>query len=230
MKTIAVIGASGFVGSALYKTLKKNNTYRVVSVVRANYDRFRRQAFDIVINAAMPSARFWAKNNPQDDFRETVEKTAHIVYDWNYKKVVHISSVSARSQLDTIYGRHKAAAEAIVNFGDNLAVRFGPMFDETLSKGVLVDMMQGKTVYIDGTSRYAFSSLEFNVNWIVNNLHKRGIREVGAKNALALKTVAKYLKKNIQFEGPIDHQEIQNPLASFPDATEVYSYLESKRQ
>ena len=61
----------------------------------------------------MPSKRFWAQQNPKKDFRETVEKTFNIVNDWKSSKIIQISSISARSQLDTVYGRHKAASEKL---------------------------------------------------------------------------------------------------------------------
>ena len=63
----------------------------------------------------MPSKRFWAKNNPYKDFIVTVEKTFKIANDWKSSKIIQISSISARSQLNTPYGRHKAAAEKLVD-------------------------------------------------------------------------------------------------------------------
>src|SRR3989344_5514186 len=115
MSSIAVIGFKGYVGGALYQELLNSARYAVVGVSRENYSIMKEQDFDIIINCAMPSARFWAKNHPAEDFIETVKKTADLLYGWKFKKFVQISTVSARCQLDTVYGRHKAAAENLCN-------------------------------------------------------------------------------------------------------------------
>src|SRR3989344_3420667 len=106
MATIAVVGARGYLGSAICRALPNYPEYQVMPVTRENYDEMKASEYDILINCAMPSARFWAKNNPEKDFVETVEKTAKLLYGWKFKKFVQISTISARSQLDTVYGRH----------------------------------------------------------------------------------------------------------------------------
>ena len=55
----------------------------------------------------MPSKRFWAKTNPSLDYVETVEKTDFFTSKFKFKKFIHISSVSARCQLNTVYGKNK---------------------------------------------------------------------------------------------------------------------------
>ena len=52
----------------------------------------------------MPSKRFWAKNNPELDYAETVTKTKNILSDFKFEKIIHVSTVSARCQLNTVYG------------------------------------------------------------------------------------------------------------------------------
>ncbi len=226
MQSIAVIGARGYVGKALCRALLARGTYAVTEVTRENYEEMRQKEFDIVINSAMPSARFKAKNDPAWDFRETVTKTADIVYGWKYKKLVQVSTVSARCQLDTVYGRHKAAAEKLCEFGDNLIVRLGAMYSEDLSKGVLVDMMEGKKVFVDGDSRYCFASRDFVASWIASHLDRSGIVEVGGREAVSLRDVAAHLGKAIVFEGALDHQEIENPDPSMSQAREVLDFLD----
>lgn len=230
MIRVAVVGASGYVGGALCTALAKDPRYQVTAVTRANAGPMRGELFDILINSAMPSKRFWAKTYPSQDFVETVQKTAALVYEWRYSKFVQISTLSARSQLDTVYGRHKTAAEQLCGFGDNLIVRLGPMYSKGLSKGVLVDMLQGKKVFVDGESRYAFAPLEFVSAWIATNLGRSGVVEVGARTAMRLREVAQYVGTHVEFEGTLDHQEIQNPEPDFPDAREVLHFLDEMRR
>ena len=229
MISIAVVGANGYVGSALYSALACNVDYAATAVIRANHADMRRRSFDVLINAAMPSGRFWAKNNPDKDFQETAQKTADLVYGWRYGTFVQISTVSARCQLDTVYGRHKAAAEKICGFGENLIVRLGPMYSKGLSKGVVMDMLQGRKVFVDEQSRYAFAPLEFVASWVAANLGRSGIIEVGARNAIRLREVADHLGGNVEFEGAVDNQEIQNPDDEYPDAREVLAFLDAMR-
>ena len=74
----------------------------------------KNKQYDIVINSAMPSRRFWALNNPVSDVMESVVKTAEIFYEWKYDKFIQISSISAQIQTDIPYGAHKKAAEVVV--------------------------------------------------------------------------------------------------------------------
>ena len=227
MASIAVVGAKGYVGSALCAALAHNASHSVSEVTRGNYAEMQKGSFDVLINCAMPSARFFAKNNPDKDFVETVQKTADLLYGWQFKKFVQISTVSARCQLDTVYGRHKAAAEKLCDFGDNLIVRLGSMYSKELHKGVLVDMVQGKKVFVDRESRYCFAPLDFVAQWIATHLDRRGVVEVGARNALALREAAQHMGTDIVFEGALDHQEIIDPEPDFPDARDVLTFLDS---
>ena len=226
MPSVAVIGTKGYVGKALCEALSHLPQYSIVDVTRENYAEIQKRPFDILINSAMPAARFWAKNNPDKDFLETVKKTSDLLYDWQFKKFVQISTVSARCQLDTVYGRHKAAAEKLCDFGDNLIVRLGPMYSSELKKGVLVDILKGKKVFVAGESRYCFAPLNFVANWVASHLDRRGVIEVGARNGISLQVVAKYLNSNIEFEGAVDHQEIESPETNFPDAHDVLDFLD----
>ncbi len=227
---VAVIGARGYVGKAISESLKINTLIELVEVTRKNYEEKKEQQYDIIINSSMPSKRFWAQQNPIQDFEETVKKTADLFYDWDYTKFIQVSSVSSRCQLDTVYGRHKAAAEKICSSANTLIVRLGPLFDQTLSKGVLVDMLKGNSVFVDGNSRYCFASLSFVSKWICSHLDRIGLVEVGANNSIALNEIARYLKKEIHFEGVVDHQEIVNPGPDYPNAELVLDFLTKSKK
>jgi nucleoside-diphosphate-sugar epimerase len=229
MISVAVVGANGYVGSQLCAALSRDPLCALTRVTRADHEQMRERTFDVLVNAAMPAARFWAKGHPDEDFAETVKKTADLLYRWRFKKFVQLSTVSARCQLDTVYGRHKAAAEKICGFGDNLIVRLGPMYGPGLKRGVLIDMLEGKKVFVDGASRYCFAPGSFVSSWIAANLHRSGISEVGARNALTLREVADHLGAKVEFEGAVDHQEIPDPAGDFPDARDVLAFLDGLR-
>ena len=222
---IAVFGANGFIGKKLCLALSKKN-HEVIQVTRANYAECIGKQYDIVINTAMPSARFWAKSNPEKDFIETVKKTADIFYGCKFNKFIQISTVSARCQLDTVYGRHKLAAENICNVGENLIVRLSAIYGDELKKGVLIDMLKGQKVFVSGESRYSFTHVDFIAEYIASHLELTGVVELGAYNTLSMIEIANYLNKKIEFEGVVDIQEIKKPAKDFPKAEEVYPFLD----
>ena len=225
---IAVIGSEGFVGSALSAALSQRG-HSVTGVTRKNYSEAKSGTYDIVVNCAMPSGRFWAKNNPEKDYEETVEKTARFLKEWTFKKFIQVSTVSARTKSDTVYGNHKAQAERLCNAREHLIVRLGALYSKDMKKGVLLDMLQGKKVYVDGTSRYSFVPLDFCAQWLASHLDRSGIVEIGGKNAIALIDVARHIGAQVEFEGELDHQDLVAPEPDFPEAKDVLAFLDSQK-
>jgi nucleoside-diphosphate-sugar epimerase len=227
---VALIGAAGYVGRGIERALTGRDDVEVVAVTRDSYEAAREGGYDVVVNAAMPAARFRARKDPRWDFRETVEKTAAIAYGWEYDKLVQISSVSARCQLDTVYGRHKAAAEQLCRPGEDLVVRLGPMYSDDLEKGVLMDILAGAKVWVDGASRYCFAPRDWVGSWIAANLGRTGVVELGARDALVLRDVAAHVGADVEFEGSLDHQEMPAPEDDYPAAAGVLEWLEARRR
>ena len=100
MKKVALLGYRGFLGRALNNVLETETKIQLVKIDRkifnsGNFDK----NVDFAINCAMPSARFWAENNPKLDFIETVKKTHDIIDSFPNSKIIQISSISARTCL-----------------------------------------------------------------------------------------------------------------------------------
>ncbi|TAK18110.1 MAG: NAD(P)-dependent oxidoreductase [Acidobacteria bacterium] len=223
---VAVVGASGFFGRVLADVLVAKE-HDVTAVTRDNFEAARAGRYDVVVNAAMPSRRFWAKQHPDLDFIETVQKTSDLLNGWRFDRFIQISSVSARCERHTVYGRHKAAAEVLCERPDCLVVRFSNLYGRGLTKGAIIDISKGSPVYVSGESRYAFTDVHFAAGWVSGAMGRydvSGVIEVGAKNTLALKDLAAHMKKDAQFSGPVEVQEILNPDREFPDAREVLRF------
>ena len=176
----------------------------------------------------MPSKRFWAKNNPELDYEETVEKTLYFIQNYNFKKFIHISSVSARCQLNTVYGQNKKKSENIViKNSNNLILRLGPIYGEFLDKGVLVDMKNSNTVFIDGSSKYSFTNIDWIAEWILNNLDNyTGIKEIGSKDFIVLEQLAKKINSKSNFNGEIDNQIIEDSSSYDSKSEDVFKFLQ----
>lgn len=211
MIDIAVFGSNGFVGSAICRKFEKNKI-KILKINRHNYSEYLGQNFNIIINSSAPAKRFWAKNNPELDYEETVVKTKNIISEFKFKKIVHISSVSARCQLNTIYGINKKKSEDLIkNLSNYLIIRLGPLYGEGLLKGVLIDMIQDKKVFIDGKTKYSFTDIDWNAEWIMNNLNlKNKVVEIGATDYVQLDELSKLINSKSKFEGDLDDQIIQN--------------------
>tara|TARA_Y100001968_G_scaffold299640_1_gene310461 strand:- start:1097 stop:1780 length:684 start_codon:yes stop_codon:yes gene_type:complete len=226
LQSIALIGANGFVGKSIKKYILNEKNKLITCVTRENYETAKNEKeYDILINAAMPSKRFWAKRNPKKDFHETVEKTFNIVNDWKSSKIIQISSISARSQLDTIYGRHKAAAEKLVENTNNLILRLGPMYGKSLNKGVLIDIKNNDNVYVSKESLYCFAPVEWVGQWISENLHLSGTIDLGSNSAIQLNEIAKKIDSKSKFIGPVDNQIISKEIKGAPEALDVIDFV-----
>ena len=230
-KTVAIIGANGFVGSMLSRSAQRAGL-SVLNVSRENYQDTKNNShnIDVVINTAMPSGRFAAKNNPVKDFSETVEKTFNIKNDFNLSKVVQISSISARVQLDTIYGRHKLSAEGLLNPETDLIIRLGPLYDESLTKGALIDIINDQKVFVDAKTKYAFTPLEWACQLIISNLDHTGVEEVGAKGYVCLEELATTIESTSKFTGQNDDQIFPTADGTAPDASEVIQFAQARKQ
>jgi nucleoside-diphosphate-sugar epimerase len=220
---IGIIGEHGFVGSKLCQCLKANGI-NFIGVNRNNFSEYANyKNFSHVVNCAMPSGRFFAKNNPLKDFDETVRKTASIKYHFPEAKIIQISSISASVQLDTVYGKHKKIAENILDAND-LILRLGPLYDKTLAKGALIDIIENKKVYVSGLSKYAFTPLEWVCDFIYKNLDLNGIIEIGASGYIELSDLANTLGSKSEFVGDIDDQIFSNTFQNQPNADDVISF------
>jgi hypothetical protein len=228
VSSVALIGAGGYVGRGILRALRAREDVELTPVTRQTYETAREGVYDVVINAAMPAARFKARNDPGWDFVETVTKTAELANGWRHGKLVQISSVSARCQLGAVYGRHKAAAEALCRPAVDLVIRLGPMYSDDLSKGVLIDMLEGRKVWCDPSSRYCFAPRDWVGEWIAANIERAGVVEVGARDTLALSEVAARLGGNVEFEGAVDDQDIVAPEPGFPAAAGVLDFVDEQ--
>jgi hypothetical protein len=226
--SIAIIGGNGFIGSHLTLSFIKNGD-KVDIITRDNYDEHKGIKYKYIVNSAMPSGRFWAKKNPRLDFDETVAKTSSIKNDFSESKIIQISSISAKVQLNTIYGRHKLAAENLLDHDNDLIIRLGPLYSNTIKKGAIIDIIDNKTVYVSGKSKYAFTSLDWVCNEIVNNKSLNGIHEFGAKNFVTLQDLAIKINSKSDFVGDIDDQIFYNASDKCPEANEVIEFIQNKK-
>lgn len=223
-KTIAVLGSSGFVGSAIINEIKRRDTHHLISIKRSDdYESLLEKA-DYIIHSANPAARFFAKNNPEADFIESVEKTYRFHQLAKNKKFILISSISARTQLDTVYGRNRRSCECILDYESSLIVRLGPMFGGNKRVGALHDILRDEMVFVSEKTKYAFVNVDYNAKKIIDLIDQTGLIELGAKNSIELSELRKALASKSEFSGFDDTQIAISPQEDAPDVNEVIKY------
>lgn len=198
---VAVFGASGWVGSRVVQELEGFNDTQVVGVTRDG-PHIEGTVFDVVVNAACPSQRWSAEQDPWWDFQESVRKTEMILTRTRWSRFVQISSLSARAELDTVYGRHRLAGEALVPPGRGVVVRLGPMYGPR-GKGALFDMMADRPVYATRDTRYGYVDVSYAAAQVMRQvfLDTAGVVEIGPNGWVELGEIADALGSTSRFVG-----------------------------
>lgn len=228
MKTICLIGFKGFVGSEIHSALLKSKKYNLINLKRGDDILRRISSSDIVIHSANPARRFFANQNPEQDFIETVEKTYKFLENSNNKKFILISSISCRTQLDTSYGRNRKSCELLVSKHPNfLILRLGPMFGFGRDKDVLNDILNNRQIFVSSETKYSYANVGWVAKKIVSLLNNNNqIVEIGAKNSISLNDIKLHFKSKSIFKGFNDSQVAINN-GDGPDVKEVIDFAKT---
>jgi len=222
-KRVAVLGAFGYVGGHLCQAIETDKNYELVRVTRSDNLIQMLQGVDVVIHSANPARRFRAESNPAQDFVETVEKTHQIIEYSRGKKLVLISSLSCRTQLDINYGRNRRACELLILQSGGIVIRLGPMFGGGRTEDTLHAILRGEEVFIAAETKYAYVNVSWAAEKIVSLINSPpGIYEVGARNAVSLEELRDFFKSPSKFSGYNDTQIPDS--VDGPDARLVIDY------
>lgn len=218
-KSLAIIGSRGMVGSDLTRYLKpyfKNTT----EIDRENYNRYRGQRFDVVINANGNSNKPWANDHILEDFSASTTSVYQSLFDFSCKTYIYISSSDvypdhtskkATKESATIdpeklstYGFHKYLSECIVkNFIKNYIILRCPMILGTrLKKGPIYDILHNAPLFV--TPESAFQMITTNqlaqiIYFLLAHNKTREIFNVGGRSRVQFTKISKYLQKPVIF-------------------------------
>lgn len=224
ISNIAVIGSNGFVGSEIAKSIDNKKNYNLIRITR--HDDLEKLIVnaDCIIHSANPASRFKAECNPENDFFETVEKTSNILKVANKKKIILISSISCRTQIETNYGRNRRSCEIMTLLKEGVVIRLGPMFGGRRKKDTLHDLLNNENIYVSEKTKYAYVNVTWAATKIIDFiLSPTGIYEIGARNSVSLSEIANYFKSKSIFSGSDDTQIPEN-FNEGPDANLVFEY------
>lgn len=228
MKTrVAVLGSGGYVGAHVCQALESCENFELVKVFRGDNLIQKLEGVDVVIHSANPAKRFRAESNPGQDFQDTVEKTYQILECTAGKKMILISSLSCRTQMDINYGRNRRSCELLALQNKGVVIRLGPMFGGGRTEDTLHSILRGEEVFIAAETKYAYVNVSWAAEKIVSLINSpSGIYEVGAKNAISLEELRDFFKSPSKFSG---YNDTQIPNSSDgPDARLVIDYALSE--
>ena len=230
MKTVAVVGAAGYVGSQIAQAVVASKRYKLISVLRSDPAEELCATADIIIHAANPAKRFKAENDMMKDFKETIEKTAMLLATAKGKRFVLVSSLSCRTQLDTSYGRNRRACELIALAAEeSLIIRLGPMYGGDRTKDTLHDILLGNPIYISAESQYAYVDVAWAAHTIIEMLDgPGGVHEIGARNAVRLGDLRDHFASASTFSG-IDDTQIPVNFSKGTDARDIFQFAEKEK-
>lgn len=230
MKTVAVVGAAGYVGTQIAHAVAASGHYKLIPVLRSDPAKELLVDADIVVYAANPALRFQAEKDPMHDFEETVEKTARFLALAGGKRFVLVSSLSCRTQLNSNYGRHRRACELMALVNDALVIRLGPMYGGGRTDDTLHRILAGSRVFVAAETRYAYVDVVWAGQKIFELLEAPdGLREIGARNAVCLADLRDYFASASKFSG-IDDTQIPEGFTDGPDARDVFHFAEKERR
>ncbi len=222
---IAIIGNEGFLGSTLHELLKIKHD--VCGIVRSNYAAMKGKAFDVLINANGNSKRYWANNNPYEDFEASTISVYKTLLDFKFGIYLYISSsdvyVDHNDVMATVenadifpeklcpYGFHKFLSELIVKKYSQkyIILRISAMVGENLKKGPIRDAIDGKPLFITLDSSIQFISTSAVCDVIIKILEKNVYNEifnVGGEGVFHFRDLEIFLKKKPEVQRDAEKQ------------------------
>ena len=203
-------------GSDLILYFRKN--FQVIAINKDNYHNHTGKFFDILINANGNSKRFWANQNPEDDFFASTVSVYQSIFDFPCDMYIYISSpdvyenhtgpkyTKENEEINPenleFYGFHKYLAELIVkqhkkNF---LILRSSMILGKNLKKGPFYDIVHNNPLFVTSETRLQLITTHAIAEIIKNLLDKHvlnNILNVGGTGAFAFTKINEYFDKNI---------------------------------
>jgi nucleoside-diphosphate-sugar epimerase len=173
MKTCLVIGAKGFIGSAVAAEAAARG-YATTAVDLDNYDAAKGGAFDLLIHAAGNSKKYIDDRDPLKGYELSVASTMNALHDFRFSFCVLMSSGAIypdegdprnndeRTELApermSRYGFHKWMAEQLVRHyaPRRLIVRMGGFVGPGLRKNAVFDLLSGGALFVHPDSEFQF--------------------------------------------------------------------------
>jgi nucleoside-diphosphate-sugar epimerase len=217
---IFIIGGQGFVGSALVRHCRARDIPHAI-VERDNYRQFVGEKCDVLINANGNSRKYLAREDPLEEFAQTVRSVRASLVDFRADCYVYLSTcdvypdcsspaITLESALPDVarqspYGFHKYLAEQCVRHAAPrwLIMRLGGMVGPGMRKNPVFDILHEQPLWLDPASQLQFLHTD-EVSRIVFALLERNlcgeIVNLCGKGLIALEEIARLAGKPIRVQ------------------------------
>jgi nucleoside-diphosphate-sugar epimerase len=193
--TCLVIGADGYVGSAMVQTARDSG-WHVTGVGRNNYTQYVGQRFNMVINANGNASRFKANREPAWDFNASVRSVYESLFDFQCDRYAMISTVDVYNEpananataedtpIDPArlcsYGFHKRLAElCVIKQAPQWQIfRLAQMVGANLKKGPLFDVLERKRLWIHPQTRLHYMNTRNVGHTVVDMMQHAPVNEI----------------------------------------------------
>lgn len=218
VKSMAVIGACGMLGSDLVELL--SDSFKITGISRDNYHLYKGKHFNVIVNANGNSKRYWANEHPLEDFVLSTESVYRSITDFNSDLYIYISSSDVyenhsdprftveRNPIDTNnlqpYGLHKYFSETLIRryVKNYLILRSCLILGRNLKKGPFYDIKTHNPLFITRTSRLQIittSEIAKIIDMLIRKKVKQEIFNMGGKGVFSFNDVKRYFSVNITF-------------------------------
>jgi len=225
LKTLAIIGSNGMLGSDLVQYLGAE--FHVTAIHKENYHTHAGGFFDIVLNANGNSKRFWANQNPLDDFIASTVSVYQSIIDFPSDLYIYISSPDVYENHEDAehtkennqiipenlspYGLHKYLSELIVKKHKEkfLILRHSMILGSNLKKGPFYDIIHGNPLFITLKSRLQLITTQVIAEIIITLLKNSVTNEIiniGGEGNLAFTKIREYYDHEIEISKEAETQ------------------------
>jgi nucleoside-diphosphate-sugar epimerase len=178
-------GGDGFLGSYIYKLLKKNK----FKVKKIDKNEFKYKNCEIFINCSTNSRKYLSKTKDFYEFNNSIKNIKKTIVKFNFKKYILISTCevysdkknsSEKSNINfnnlSNYGFYKYLCELLIIKETQkwLILRCNGIIGENMKKGPIYDIINKKEVWANPNSKYQLIHAE-DVAKIIIKLIKKNV-------------------------------------------------------
>ena len=218
---VFILGGNGLLGRRIKEFFINKNNFKIYSITKENYKKFKNKKCNIFINANGNSSRHIGNSNPIRDFKKSIKTTYQSVFDYEFDNYIFLSSIDVYEEKNSPslkrensniniskisnYGLNKLISENIVKHYAKkyIILRLGPVLDSRIKKNHVYDIINSNKVFVNKYTRTSFVSGKIIPKILYSLIKKRKFNStynVCGNNLISYNKIDKILKFNSNFD------------------------------